>query len=116
MRRAIRVTLDKLGHVSSLSVDIDYEYEPRETSRHIDGRLHRGHPQNATILRVTVYLWRVGDETRLRMGCTSDVWKSLDVIAADIVDWFRHHYRRLCLDDARDYLESQKELFRHDRD
>ena len=110
MRGTITVTLDDLGHQSSLDVEIHYNAWPGEKMVMYDknGDGYPGSPPGCELLDVTVLKWFAGDESRDELAVW--VWEWLDAIAwAEIEDHWNTIYANCCLTDWADTLNQGRD-------
>lgn len=100
MQRNYGVTLEGLGHDSSLEVDVQYQVHPGEPMvwRYPDGSGYPGSPPEAELIGARVTRWDVGDDERPRNG--SPWWDVLDRIAEAIIDREWQRYGDDCLEHA----------------
>lgn len=107
MIRTRGVTLEELGHGSSLEVDLSYRFYPGEPIvwRYADGSGYPGCPPEAEFVGARVTRWDVNDDERLRG--TSWLWEVLDVIATRIIsdDWDR--FCEGCLEHAAELMSER---------
>jgi len=107
MRGEIEVTIEELGHQSSLDVRIEYDAQPGEpmVRYYPNGDGYPGSPPTADYRNVYVKKWFVADEERRRS--MSWLWAELDFIAEDIIlnNWETYH--DLCVEDADSWAEER---------
>ena len=105
MRGNYYVTLEELGHGSSLEVQILYEYTPGEpmVRYYPDGSGYPGSPPDVEFISCHVFRWGVWNSFVTideRKRDSSWVWESLDRIAERIIRERWEHFRVGCLEDA----------------
>ena len=92
------VTLEELGHASSLEVEIKYGYTPGErmVMYYPDGSGYPGSPPDVEFIGANVMRWDVGRDERTRSYRW--IWSELDRIAARIIEERWEHFRLGCLE------------------
>ena len=109
MRGNYYVTLEELGHGSSLEVQILYEHTPGErmVMYYPDGSGYPGSPPEVEFLSCHVFRWGIDYDERKRGS--SWVWDSLDRIAERIIRERWEHFRVGCLEDAAELSQERCE-------
>jgi hypothetical protein len=109
MRSTYYVTLEELGHDSSLEVEILFEYTPGErmVMYYPDGSGYPGSPAGVEFISAYVVRWDVGNELRKRG--VSWLWDSLDVIAGRIISEGWERFQEGCLESAVERIEEDRE-------
>jgi hypothetical protein len=98
MRGTHYVTLEELGHDSSLEVEILFDYTPGErmVMYYPDGSGYPGIDSSVEFLSAYVTRWDVGREERKRG--VSWLWDLLDVIAGRIISEGWDRFQEGCLE------------------
>ena len=109
MKSTHYVTIEELGHDSSLEVEILYEYFPGEkmVMYYPNGDGYPGSPASVEFLSAYVVRWDVGTELRKRV--TSWLWESLDVIASRVISEGWERFQEGCLESAVERIEEERD-------